>query len=560
MYQILCGDFPLYDPRVPELILLNPKCTLEVNTVCGGSFTILKNHPNFGQLKALRSIFEIRQDGHPIFRGRMTKNSRDFQNKFYVDLEGVLAFTNDTVIEPFRFPDDFPEATQSGNMVEYFFRWVLQCHNEQVKEDWQRLKAGTVTVSDPNNYIARESTDYASAWETLKTKLVDLLGGYLVIRYEDDGNYVDYVSSFDLTNPQPINFGENMIDMNTETDATSTYSVILPLGSSGNNDQRLTLEGLADGDLTEDLVKQGKFIYSKSKVAEYGWICMPTADSTWDDVTVADNLQTKAMEKLTGAISFTNTSTIRAVDLGFTDEQIQKFRIYRNVLVNSPVHGIENGIMPLTKLEIYILNPQNTLITVGEAIKTLVDISKLQQASTQSKVEGIKYDIQSSSQAITESVKEQTLSQMTQVINDCNAIILAALESYVETSNFEEYKETVATQLQILSDEILMNFTTTTEHIVNVDGDMQGRFTEIYKYISFKDGNITLGSGENAITLTLENDMILFKKNGLQFGWWDGVDFHTGNIVVEVNERAQFGNFAFVPRSDGSLMFLKVGG
>ena len=52
--------------------------------------------------------------------------------------------------------------------------------------------------------------------------------------------------------------------------------------------------------------------------------------------------------------------------------------------------------------------------------------------------------------------------------------------------------------------------------------------------------------------------MIQFTKNGQPIGWWDGNDFHTGNIVVEVNERAQFGNFAFTPRSDGSLMLLKV--
>ena len=44
------------------------------------------------------------------------------------------------------------------------------------------------------------------------------------------------------------------------------------------------------------------------------------------------------------------------------------------------------------------------------------------------------------------------------------------------------------------------------------------------------------------------------------FGSWDGNDFYTGNIVVKLNERAQLGNFAFVPRSDGSLSFLKVGG
>ena len=62
------------------------------------------------------------------------------------------------------------------------------------------------------------------------------------------------------------------------------------------------------------------------------------------------------------------------------------------------------------------------------------------------------------------------------------------------------------------------------------------------------------------MNLVLDNDLIRFTKNGQQFGWWDGVDFHTGNIVVTVNERAQLGSFAFVPRSNGSLSFLKVDG
>lgn len=48
--------------------------------------------------------------------------------------------------------------------------------------------------------------------------------------------------------------------------------------------------------------------------------------------------------------------------------------------------------------------------------------------------------------------------------------------------------------------------------------------------------------------------------DSVAFGSWDGTDFYTGNIVVRLHERAQFGNFAFVPRSDGSLSFLKVGG
>ena len=76
--------------------------------------------------------------------------------------------------------------------------------------------------------------------------------------------------------------------------------------------------------------------------------------------------------------------------------------------------------------------------------------------------------------------------------------------------------------------------------------------------IVFSADGITIGDGETGLTLSIDNDMISFKKNGQQFGWWDGVDFHTGNIVVDVNEKAQFGNFAYIPRSDGSLMLLKV--
>lgn len=48
--------------------------------------------------------------------------------------------------------------------------------------------------------------------------------------------------------------------------------------------------------------------------------------------------------------------------------------------------------------------------------------------------------------------------------------------------------------------------------------------------------------------------------DSVAFGSWNGTDFYTGNIIVRVTERAQFGNFAFIPRTDGSLSFLKVGG
>lgn len=146
-----------------------------------------------------------------------------------------------------------------------------------------------------------------------------------------------------------------------------------------------------------------------------------------------------------------------------------------------------------------------------------------------------------------------------EILTTAEGITLQHLESYTEKTEYETFKETTETALYLEGGTIDMRFKSTEQTISNVEGNMQDKFTELQKFITFTEDGIKISTGENAIMLELDNDIISFKKNGVQFGWWDGVDFHTGNIVINVNERAQFGNFAFVPRSDSSLMFLKVG-
>jgi hypothetical protein len=94
--------------------------------------------------------------------------------------------------------------------------------------------------------------------------------------------------------------------------------------------------------------------------------------------------------------------------------------------------------------------------------------------------------------------------------------------------------------------------------ISGVDEKVDGIKSDIYKHFSFSEDGLVISAGENQMSIRIDNDLIIFEKNGVFFGWWDGIDFHTGNIAIDVTERAQFGNFAFVPRSDGSLSFLKV--
>lgn len=173
---------------------------------------------------------------------------------------------------------------------------------------------------------------------------------------------------------------------------------------------------------------------------------------------------------------------------------------------------------------------------------------------------GIATDARDSVLRVESELRSELEQQITSLTRDTERIIMAALESYVETEDLEAFRQTVQSELIVMADSISMNFTETTQRLDNVNGELQTVIDELQKHFIFSTDGLTIKAGENAMELLLDNDLIKFMKNGEQFGWWDGVNFHTGNVVVQLNERMQLGNYAFIPRSNGSLDFLKVGG
>lgn len=565
MYQIKCDENIIYDVRDDELKLITPKFNLEVNTVGSGSFKIYTPHPFYNSFNIRKSIFELSDEIGVVFRGVMTEHSTDINNGKNIDLEGVLGFLNGSIVRPFKFPEDFADSSSyinSTNKVQFFLNWLITNHNSQVPE-WQRFRLGTVTVSDPNNYITRSCSTYKNSWETIKTTLFgSSLGGYLCIRYEDDGNYIDYLEDFTLTNTQEITYGENLLTATKKIDSKSTFTAILPLGAeeeegeSSEDKKRVTIESIDDF-IQGDIHKVGDTIYSESAVNTYGWIYASVNDATWDDVSEPANLLTKATAKLTGGRTLKDIREIKAADLHFTDSEIRSFRIYRKQVVNA---FNERAVLNLTKLSIDVANPQNTLLNVGETKLTLTDHNKKAENQNIERIEKVVQDVTDSRKEMSD-LKRQTVEMETRILNDCQQIILEASRDYVLTGNFSEFQERVTAALQVMSDDVSIQINQITSMMNNVNGDFQQVMNDLSKHFDFRVDGMTIktGSGDD-MELRLDNGLIVFSMNGTQFGWWDGVTFHTGNIIVDVDEMAQFGNFAFVPRTDESLSFLKVGG
>lgn len=149
----------------------------------------------------------------------------------------------------------------------------------------------------------------------------------------------------------------------------------------------------------------------------------------------------------------------------------------------------------------------------------------------------------------------------TTITRNSEEIVSSALENYETATESAKKREELKADLEVTARDISMDFYKgSTEQIEGVDGELQSVVENLQKHFIFDVDGLTIKAGENEMQLHIDNDKIRFLKNGEEFGWWDGVDFHTGNIFVAVSKRAQFGSFAFVPRSNGSLSFLKVGG
>lgn len=556
MYQITYDHYILYDPRFAtaedKLMITEPDVYLAVGKAGEMSFVLQPDHPYLDRLQRMQGVVSLLDDGVPVYRGRITKDNATYYGSRKITTEGLMACLNDSVIPPFSFPGDVEEdeeyqtAAASGNVVDYFFRWILARHNAQVSEA-QQIKPGVCTVTDSNNYIARSSTEYLPTMEVLTTRLPkSALGGHLLIRYEADGNYLDYYADLPLTNTQRVEYAANLLDIVSERDGTEIYTSILPVGKDG-----LTIADIADGDLTDDLVKDGLTVYSRSGVAAYGRI---NRYVRWDDVTVVANLLAKAKASVSSAGLATQESiTVQAVDLGWQDS-VQHFRVGRMTLLVSTPHGY-NAAYALMEIQPDILSPGNTRITLGATRQTYtgaqIDTDRETKEDMDRQREEIKSEMREETRQQLNQVTESTTQQITDVQQSLNSIILAALQNYVETGEFGSYKEEMSSKLELLADQLNLTLTAITERIEDVNGDLQSKYSEVTKAFRFTADGLIIGESGNEILLRLDNDVMQFIRNNTPELMLTaaGVEAHQVKVTILI-----IGNVAFMADGSGDIV------
>lgn len=160
-----------------------------------------------------------------------------------------------------------------------------------------------------------------------------------------------------------------------------------------------------------------------------------------------------------------------------------------------------------------------------------------------------------------EEIRQEVINNTSLIEQTDTQIRLDVAEEYVSTGTFDEFRETTETQFTVQADGIEAKFSEMTILIEEVENETQTQFRELSSYIRGYQNEsgqpvIELGSNTSDIILRQLNDRIQFLQNGVE------VAYITNNTLYITDgtflNSLRIGNFAFIPRTNGSLDFKKV--
>ena len=355
MYKVKMDGRTLYYPGDKEAVLTAPTVRLQTGYAGTFEFTVPMNNPLYDQIQNRRSMVSVYRDSTEIFYGEVRKQPKidRYKNKS-VYCAGAMSFLSDSIQPQAEYHDMSPRQ-----MLETF----LNFHNSQV-EDRKKIYVGIVTITDSNDSLYRY-TNFENTLKAIREKLVDKLGGYLRLRHESDGLYLDWIKleEYGKYCEQPIEFGLNLLEYSESTTAESLVTALIPLGAQLQGESEIeALQKYVDITSVNGGVN---YIYSQEAVETFGWVW---TTNTWQDVTEPSNLLRKGKEWLQDNQFEELELTLTAVDLSAMDKEYDSFDIGDRIHCRAKPYGMDRQ-FPVMEMTIPLQQPDNAKLTLGGSRK-----------------------------------------------------------------------------------------------------------------------------------------------------------------------------------------------
>ena len=339
------------------------------NAVNEFTFVIPMQNDLYQKFIPFQSIVQVVNlyDEEVEFEGRVLSISNKMASTGFVQevvCEDFLSFLHDST-------QHYQKLKNTG--AEAYLREILNQHNAQV-ENYKQIHLGTVTVKSltdkPWRYLGYEST-----WDTIRDRIVSNIGGYLTLRREKSGFYLDWTSSVGENQESPIQLGRNIKSASREISFDGIATQIMPIGADEKNSQNQSSDNKEEqgSDVTRkqidiSSVNGGKiWLEDAELVAKFGVIRKPVI---WTEIDNPQVLKNRGLQYLRNQKIALAKWTVSAVERYLIDSRYAKFKIGNtHPILNAPLSGIER--LQIIEKKIDILNPQSVDLVIGSKSQSL---------------------------------------------------------------------------------------------------------------------------------------------------------------------------------------------
>lgn len=325
-----------------------------VNAAMTLTFTIPSSHPNLADIKAAETtggiLVEAFRDGTQIFNGRVYKRTIDKMTGMHTFIcESMFSRLNDSIVAPYHF---------AGTPADYF---QLLFDNAAMGS-----YVGTVTVTDPNNYIVRSNEEPSVLWDEIADKCIgSSLGGF--IECDANASQFSWLATPSASGTQKIRVAHNLLTCEDDFDVSERFTGVYVYGAELGTEneygqkQYLDFNGV---DISSELpsgftqLYHSSVIWKDSLVSQFGMIYKL---AHFENVTTQSALISRAVSMLNNQSNITELR-ISAIDMSDIDGETDALTAGQTVEIVAPDGTIS---AMCTAISRDLLDPASTTFEFG---------------------------------------------------------------------------------------------------------------------------------------------------------------------------------------------------
>ena len=231
------------------------------------------------------------------------------------------------------------------------------------KNGAQNADFSVISYDSSPRYSFGDGQNFGVTWDIIQNELIDVYGGYLLVRHENGFRYLDYMQEVQEKNSQPIAFGTNLLDLSSYVKAEDIVTRVIAIGKKKSGwflwEKTNTITATAN-----DITAQKLFGIITRVIVQDG------TENTQQSLLDAAN------DELRKNLRYLDGITVKAVDLKDAGVDIARLGFGKMTHVYSNPHGVDTWLL-CSKLVEPLDAPDEKEFTLGVDFSSISDLQAL---------------------------------------------------------------------------------------------------------------------------------------------------------------------------------------